>query len=284
MSGRSVAVTRARSQASTLVRDLVSLGAEVVEVPVIAIEAGELSEREVDCVRRAAEFDWIVFTSQNGVSSFVEWRARCAAESDDPVPAKSARVPPKPRPGTAREDCEFGDVSPVPLKKLAAVGNATAAALRAHGFEVELVPDTFTAAGLLEMFERLSPAERGRTALLPRADIATRELPDGLARLGLAVSEVSIYRTVAARPPEDTVERLAMGGVDFVTFTSASTATNLAIALGRRRFVELSERSCFASIGPVTSARLRELGATIGVEAQQSNIAGLIRAIVSALE
>ena len=212
----------------------------------IKTETAVLSPTELDVIADVDCFDWVFFTSQNGVDPFFD--ALFTRKMD----ARSLAT-----------------------TKVAAIGQATANALKHRGIFPDLVPTTFTTGGLLASFTNLSPAERGERALLPRADIATKELPAGLRALGLEVTEIATYHTVQANPHPAELLRLREGEVDYVTFTSSSTARNLAKLLGSNDFIIASERSRFVSIGPITSAAIRELGATVAVEAERSDIPGL---------
>jgi uroporphyrinogen III methyltransferase/synthase len=250
--GQSVVVTRSRSQASKLSSRLRALGALVIELPAIEIEDVDLNDDDLSKLSTLAEFDWVFFTSQNAIPSFFDNLAKLDLDSR-----------------------AFSGV------KIAAIGGATADALRERGLNPDLVPEKFTSAGLLAAFETLPDEERGRRALLPRADIASRELPDGLQKLGLECLEIDIYRTVPASQDEKILKQLLDGPVDYFTFASSSTVENLADMIGRGKFVELSNKSAFISIGPVTSDKIKELGGRITREAERSDIDGLVDAILA---
>jgi uroporphyrinogen-III synthase len=194
--GRRVVVTRAREQASHLVEQLQALGAEVVEVPVIAIAP---PEDDGAALRRALAdgegYDWIVVTSANGVAALV-----------------------------AAADGSLGSLG---RARTAVVGPATADALRRHGVEPDLVPERFVAEGLLEVFPR---AESPGRVLLAQADLARPVLAEGLRERGWTVEAVTAYRTVAA--PVDEAARAAIAAAHAVTFTSASTVENFVASVG----------------------------------------------------
>ena len=192
--GRSVVVTRAREQASELVEQLEALGAEVVELPAIAVEALEFEVPDLD------RYGWIVFTSANAVSGFFDR-------------------------GLAPSGLDARALAGVAV---AAIGFATETELLARGVRADLVPDRFVAEALLEVFPDPSD-ERG--LLLPRAEHARDVLPDGLRARGYEVDVLAVYRTVAARLDPAAVERVLTGGVDAITFTSSSTVTNFCDAV-----------------------------------------------------
>ena len=233
--GQVVAVTRARAQASELASRLRGLGAEVIETPAIRIEP--LSWY----LPRLTSYDLACFTSPNGVQILFDGLA------------------------------ELGqDARAFAGTKVAAIGPGTAAALRAHGIEPDIVPERSVAEALLEAIAADGDLA-GRRALLARAREARDVLPEGLRQLGAEVDDVAIYETVAE--PIDS-ERLR--DATYVTFTSSSTVRFFlsgggAIANGAR----------VVSIGPVTSETLREHGIEPDVEASQHDIDGLVAALVA---
>ena len=193
--GRSVVVTRAREQASELRRRLEGLGAEVIELPAIAIEPLAFDVPDLSTYR------WLVFTSANGVVAFFD-RALAPAGLD-------ARA--------------------VAGLRLAAIGPGTAAALAERGLNTDLLPERFVAESLLEAFPAAGGGER---VLLARAEHARDVLPAGLSERGYAVDVLAVYRTVTATPDADALDRVRRGEVDALTFTSSSTVTNLCDLLG----------------------------------------------------
>jgi len=193
--GRSVVVTRAREQASELRARLTALGAEVLELPAIAIEPVSFTVPDL------REFAWVVFTSANGVDAFFD-RGLAPAGLDSRALAPS---------------------------RLAAIGPGTAAALARRGLRPDLVPERFVAEALLEAFPDASGRQR---VLLARAELARDVLPDGLAAKGYAIDVLAVYRTVAATADPAVVERVRAGRVDAITFTSSSTVHNFCDAVG----------------------------------------------------
>ena len=258
--GLRVLVTRTRQQASELRRELNELGAETIEAPTIElvppVDATEFHEAVDALCRRdgVSGFDWLVLTSANGVE------ALAARMREIGVDARSLH-------GT----------------KIAAVGEATADALeRTLAIRPDLIPTRFVGESLAgELLAR----EGGRRAdgsarrfLLLRADIARPALPKMLREGGADVTEATAYETrLVAELPAEVVAALEAGEVDWVTFTSASTAKNLVELLGEKR--ELLRRVKIASIGPITSEAVRGLGFEVAVEAAQSDVEGLAAAI-----
>jgi uroporphyrinogen III methyltransferase / synthase len=194
--GRTVAVTRARAQAGELSARLRRLGAQVCEVPTIAIgdpaDGGDALAAAVDGV---GGYDWVVLTSPNGAERF------------------------------ARRLRDGRDLAGV---RLAAIGPGTAAALARWHLVADLVPERFVAESLLEAFG--DPPDGGGRVLLARAAVARDVLPDGLRARGWQVDVVESYRTVAA--PFDDAARVAVAAADAVTFTSSSTVDHFVAAGG----------------------------------------------------
>jgi len=247
--GRRVLVTRTRQQASVLRQKLADLGADVLEAPTIElVPPGDW--RAVDAaVRDVRGCDWLLLTSAHAVNALAE------------------------RLAVLRLDARH-----LAGVKVAAIGDATAAALRQRlGIAADLVPTRFVGESLAgELIAKQDIA--GRRVLLLRADIARPALPRLLTEAGAAVTEVVAYHTrMAASLPAGVLDALRAGRVDWVTFTSSSTATNLAALLGAE--VALLERVRIASIGPITSATVRELGLTVAVEAQAATVDALVAAI-----
>jgi uroporphyrinogen-III synthase len=193
---------------------------------------------------------WVIFTSANGVEAVF---ARLEALALD------ARV--------------FGGAS------IAAIGPATAAALRQHGLRADYAPAEALTSAILADFRRRDL--RDVRVLLPRADIAPPDLADGLAALGAVVQSVVAYRTVPAEGLAAEARRaLAGGAVDTACFTSSSTVRNLVDALDGD--VALLAPLTVACIGPVTAATARELGLRVDVVAREHTVTGLVAALCEA--
>jgi len=231
LTGRSVAVTRARVQASPLAARLRALGATVVEAPAIRIEPLEAT------LPNLASFDLLCVTSPNGARRLLEL-VRDARDLRGPA--------------------------------IAAIGPGTADALRAGGIEADIVPPRAVAESLVEALE----GRPVRRALIARAERARDVLPDALRERGAEVEVLALYRTVAE--PLDDAARAAALGADYVTFTSASAVRFFVEAAGRLDGPQL------VSIGPITSAALREHGLEPDVEANEHTPDGLVAALLDA--
>lgn len=246
--GQSVVVTRAAVQAAGLCRRLRRLGAQVLPIP--AIEFAEPSDwTPADAaIGRLREYDWLVFTSVNGVDRFV-----------------------------GRLDASPRDLRDLPAR-ICAIGPATAARVRALHLTVDLVPQEFVAESLAESFQDIDL--RGRKVLIPRAERARELLPESLAAMGADVNVVPVYKTVLPERSRAAAAATWRAGKapSWVTVTSSSTVRNLT------RLVRKEElrRSKIASIGPVTTETARELGLEVAAQASPFTVPGLVQAICAA--
>ena len=245
LSGRRIVVTRARAQASDFAAALEALGAEVVQFPTIRIAPAADPEPLRQAAARAGSFDWIVFTSVNGVERF--WYE------------------------LVQQNCDARSLGGV---RVCAIGPATAAELERRGIRADVVPDEYVAEAAVQALAAADDL-KGRRILLPRADIARAVLPEQLRERGAEVVEVDAYTTVQDGSGADGVRRLiAQGAVDLVTFTASSTVTHYTDLLGTGL-----GGAKVASIGPITSRTARERGLAVDVEAEEYTIPGLVRAI-----
>ncbi|HEX2093115.1 MAG TPA: uroporphyrinogen-III C-methyltransferase [Longimicrobiaceae bacterium] len=243
--GRRIVVTRARAQASDFAAALEALGAEVIQFPTIRIVDPADPAPLLRAASEADRFDWIIFTSVNGVSRF--WSALRRA---------------------GRDTRSLAGVS------LCAIGPATGAAIEMEGAHPDLVPDRFVAESVVEALVQEVDL-RGTRILLPRAEEARSVLPEALRERGVEVVEIVAYRTVPDGAESEVLRaRLQAEEIDLVTFTASSTVRNYVEILG----TEVG-RAEVASIGPITSATARELGLPVHVEAEQHTIPGLVQAI-----
>jgi uroporphyrinogen III methyltransferase/synthase len=248
MFNQRVIVTRSRSQVSRLTEALEELGAEVIEAPAIVISPLGDDRAFIEVMDSLAEetFDWIAFTSPNGVEEF------------------------------ARQCRRHGlDARALGRSKLAAVGPATAQALGRVFLQPDLVPDEFTTEAMgkaLARFDNLS----GKSILLIRSDIAPRGLGDILRQAGARVKDLSIYQTCKpASLPAEANQALLDGKVDWITFTSSSTVENFLALAGQ----SLLNGPKLAAIGPVTAEALKRHDLTPAVIAQPYTIDALLEAM-----
>ena len=243
--GRRIVVTRSRAQSGKLSNALRDLGADVYELPLIRREPPPDLREFAELVQDAHGYEWIVFTSANGVDSFFEIFYKL-----------------------------YDDAREIGGAKLAAVGAATAQRIKEHHFHVDLVAENFHAESLVETFRKQTDVENVKI-LVVRPEEASGTLAAGLAKMGAIVDEGLAYRTVAE--PEDRTrarERLETEGADLAVFTSSSTVRNF-FALK----LPLPSGLKFASIGPVTTKTMKECRVRPAVEAARHDIPGLVEAI-----
>ncbi|CAN3126973.1 uroporphyrinogen-III synthase [Mycobacterium sp. smrl_JER01] len=248
--GWTVLVPRTKDQAGEMSDRLVGHGALPIEVPTIAVEPPRSPAQMERAVKGLVDgrFQWVVFTSTNAVRAVWE------------------------------KFNEFGlDARAFSGVKIACVGQATAERVRAFGINPELVPTgEQSSLGLLDEFppfdDIFDPVNR---VLLPRADIATETLAEGLRELGWEIEDVTAYRTVrAAPPPAHTREMIKTGGFDAVCFTSSSTVRNLVGIAGKPH-----ARTIVACIGPKTAETAAEFGLRVDVQPEVAAVGPLVEAL-----
>ncbi len=247
---KTVVVTRTREQASELVALISALGAECLECPTIRVVPPEDWAPLDAAIDRLDTYDWLVLTSVNGVSFFFD---RLYERGRDVRALKDVRT--------------------------ATIGPATAKRLRDFGLNSDIVPKTYQAESIIEVFKEKSM--EGKKVLLPRAKAARPILPVELRKMGATVDEIPAYQTEQARENVDVlIRRLEDRSVDILTFTSSSAARNFKALLPPERFERLIEGVTVASIGPITANTARELGFKVDIEATEYTIPGLCDAIL----
>ncbi|WP_284637856.1 uroporphyrinogen-III C-methyltransferase [Paenibacillus silviterrae] len=255
--GKRILVTRARSQASELVDQIDELGGEAVEFPVIRTQAPSdpaAQQALHQAMKRLNEYDWVMFTSVNGVEHFFQ---------------------------TLRE--LKLDIRSMYKARIAAVGPKTAEALEQYGLQPEQVPAKFQGDALPGALE--GELKEGQRVLLPTADIARETLPTKLEELGLQVTKADVYETVLeTNGGTDIIELLEQNKIHIITFTSSSTVTNLLKALrelGVEKPLELLGGCQIACIGPLTAQTAREAGMQVDYLAEEATVASLVKSMYS---
>ncbi|MDP9053109.1 MAG: uroporphyrinogen-III C-methyltransferase [Acidobacteriota bacterium] len=244
--GQRIVVTRAREQASVLSKMLHELGAETIELPTIEIQPAADYSALDRAVARLPEYDWIIFTSTNGVRFFLDRLDRSRFDT------RAMRG------------------------RLCAIGPATRDALERFHLKVDVVAERYVAEGLLASLAGFDL--NGARILIARAAVARDLLPNELERRGAQVDVVEAYRTVTPNGLAERAAEIIARKPDWITFTSSSTVRNLVEALG----AEWPSGLQCASIGPVTTATLRENGLHAAVEAGRHTIPGLVEALLAA--
>ena len=243
-----ILVTRAAHQAGKLSEGLRDAGAEPVEVPVLEIRPPASYDPLDAAFRNLHQYNWLILTSANAVQALVERSAACGIVNNDQTP------------------------------KIAAVGKATAEAARAAGFTVALTPKEYVAESLLESLANISEGQR---ILLARAAIARDLIPDRLRATGAIVDVVDAYRNAIPQEAPDKLRAALASHIDAATFTSSSSVTHLA-EVARDAGIAFPFAGVKAiSIGPITSATLREHNWPPDAEADPHDIPGLIAAVLS---
>jgi len=251
--GRRIVVTRAREQASGFLKTLSGLGADCIEFPTIEVVPPESWDPLDAAIRQLSRYDWLLFTSANGVKYFLE-----------------------------RLDNGGKDVRDLRGLRIGAIGPGTAGAWSAMGIKPDLVPDEYRAEAVVEAMARFGV--KGRKILLPRAVKAREILPEALREMGAEVDVVPAYRTV--RPAHDVKRVEGMferGEIHMITFTSSSTVTNfMGMFKGKEEKVrEWMEPVIVACIGPITAKTAEKLGFQVDIMPPAYTIDSLTEAIVA---
>lgn len=250
--GKCVMVTRERSQARELVEQIEALGGEAFAFPLLKMIPPHDYKQLDEAIRTLDTYDWLIFTSVNGVRFFFE-----------------------------RMD-GLGVAVQEYAGRVAAVGPKTAAALEERGLLVEVIPSDFVAEGLLTSLR--TELLDGQRVLLPRADIARKLLPEELRKMGMAVTEVDVYQTVIdAEMAPQAAERLQRGEIDAILFTSSSTVSHFVQAMSSWITPTWLDRVHIACIGPITAQTAQKLGLQVDVVAQEYTIDGLLDALLKNL-
>lgn len=245
--GKTVVVTRARAQASALTKKLEAQGARVLEVPAIKIVPPADFAPLDKAIAEIDTYKWLILTSVNGVEYFFDRLLKAGKD--------------------ARALCGV---------KIAAIGSATAEALKCYGITADLIPSAYKAEELADALAKDTKA--GDKLLLARAKVARNVLPERLRALGAQVDVVTAYETVAdCQNKEELLEALESGEASLVTFTSSSTVTNLLDVLADKK--DLLNKVALAAIGPVTAETLEKHGLKPAVSAAEYTIDGLMTAI-----
>ena len=244
-----VLITRPRAQSESFASALRAAGFESIYFPVIEIRPIENNTELDKAIKNIEKYDWVVFTSVNA-------------------------VPPTVSPHFLQKwgECPEGTRG----VKVAAIGPKTADALRKHNIEPDFIPDEYVAEAILSGLGDL----KNKWVLLPRAEIARKDLPEAILKAGGIAHEIVVYQTLPAEVDADGLSALK-SGVDVVTFTSASTVENFIAVMRQNKLdpLNLPNNPLFACIGPITEQAAREEGLVNLVVAKEYTTEGLIEAI-----
>ncbi len=248
--GQRIVVTRTRDQASQLSNQLSERGADVLEIPTIKITDPEERIALVEAMAGISAYDWLVFTSPNGVTSFFDYFFKA-----------------------------HDDIRAIGICRIAAVGPATAAKLKERHLRVDAMPEEYVATKVAEAISKKDNVENLRVLIL-RAEVASPELPKQLEELGAIVDDVACYRTVPETEDlNGAAAKLVEEGADWVTFTSSSTVENFHARFNLPELKKKFPGLKLLSIGPETSKAITALGLQPNVEAKPHNIDGMVSAL-----
>ncbi|KJS22541.1 MAG: HemD protein [Clostridiaceae bacterium BRH_c20a] len=249
--GKRILVTRSREQASDLSEKIEDLGGEAWEYPTIVIEE-PLDFAPLDrAISNATEYDWIIFTSVNGVKAFFNRMAKLKIDIR-----------------------KLGNV------RFCAIGPKTKEAIEEKGLLVEYVPEVFRAEAIVDGLK--NTLQSGQKILLPRADLARPVLLDSLQELNLQVDEAIAYRTVNnTEDSKELLEKIINKEINVITFTSSSTVKNFIELLEGNNAEELLKGITVACIGPITAETAQEMGLKVNITAEKYTIDGLISALLN---
>jgi uroporphyrinogen-III synthase len=248
LAGRSIVITRNENRAGGLIRRIEALGGKAIVFPTIEIRDPDSWQACDNAIRSIDAFDWVVFPSANAAYYFFQ---------------RSKKF-------------EVGAVAP----KIAAVGKKTADALRRLGRDVDLVPDEFTARGLLQAIANHDV--KNKRILLPTSDIARDELNDGLRRLGAHVERVVIYKTAANRSinTDEMSRKIEEGEIDCVTFFSPSAFEYFVELVGEPVIENIKDNSvAIAAIGPTTAGAISARNLDVTIQPRRSLEEELVEAL-----
>ena len=225
----------------------------MLEIPTINIRCRPPADEDlVDALLELNSYDWLVFTSPNGVTTFFDYFFR-----------------------------QFHDMRDIGGARIAAVGPATAQKLKELHLQVDLMPDEALATSVAEAFGKFESVENLRICLL-RAEVANPELPAALEAMGAIVDDVAVYKTVPeTEDPHGVVANFQERGADWIIFTSGSTVTNFHARFDLPALLKQLPQIKIASIGPETSKAIAALGIRPTVEARRHTTEGLVEAITA---
>jgi len=252
--GKRIVITRARAQASSLVSKLSRLGAQCIEIPTIKIVPPEDISPLKKSIENIDNYDWLVFTSVNGVKFFFDTLFDMGK-----------------------------DVRSLGHLKLACIGPVTKERLQDYGIISDILPETYRAESVIKAFSNIEL--KNKKILLPRAKKARTILPEELTRMGAKVDEVIAYETLLdMNKKEELINLLQDSEIDAVTFTSSSTVSNFISLFDSKDSRKLLKNIITASIGPITSETARSLDIEPEIEAKEFTIQGLVDSLLAYYE
>ena len=253
--GQRIVVTRRTGQAGKFAARLQQLGADVLEVPTIRLTEPTHREGIIDALLELNSYEWLIFTSANGVTAFFDLFFR-----------------------------RFQDLRDLGGARIAAVGPKTAGKLSELHLQVDLMPEEYVSKKIVAEFKKYQNIENVKMCLL-RAEVANRDLPDALEEEGAIVDDIAIYKTVAETEDRTgAAARLLEEGADWVTFTSGSTVEHFHTRFNLPKLVKKFPQLKIASIGPETTKAITALGLDPAIEAKEHTTDGLLAALLKTVK
>lgn len=248
--GKNIAITRAKEQSLPLKHLLQEQGANVIQLPTIDITPIDNFDEIDENIKTLEQFNWIIFTSTNGIKHFFN-----------------------------RLYTNGFDARKLSHSKIVVIGSATLKELKKHGIKADLMPQKHLSSEIIEELQRLNEIN-GKSFLLPRSDIAMDDIVKNLEKAGGKVTNTPIYKTIIPTNEINKIKTsITIEDIDLITFTSPSTIENLISMLSKEELKKL-QNIPKASIGPVTTTKIMELGQQISTEASSHNIEGLVECII----
>lgn len=252
--GKRIVITRARAQASSLASKLSKLGALCIEIPTIQIVAAEDTAPLKKSIENIKNYDWLVFTSVNGVKFFFDTLFDMSH-----------------------------DVRVLGHLKFACIGPVTKERLKNYGIISDILPETYRAESVIDAFSTVEIKDK--KILLPRARQARTILPEELIKMGAQVDDIAAYETILNTDgKKDLISLLENNGIDAITFTSSSTVSNFMSLLESKDIKKLLENVVIASIGPITSDTAKSFDIEPDIEAKEFTIQGLVNSLMAYYE
>lgn len=252
LQGKRILVTRAKAQASALSLQIQKNGGVPIELPLISCVEVDEKEEIIAAITTLHTYDWIVFTSKNGIDFFMKEYLK--------------------RLGNQRIPC-----------KIAVVGKKTEDSLVYYGLTADLLPEKFVAESLLESLVKVVPT--GARVLIPRGNLARDVIPDGLRAKHIIVQELTVYETVIEKSSKEQLyDAIKNREIDIITFTSSSTVDHFVQLLQGTNWREYIDKIIFVSIGPITTRTMRQNRLPVHIEPEEYTIQGMLSSIMETLK
>lgn len=252
LQGKRILVTRAKAQASALSLQIQKNGGVPIELPLITCT--EITDKTAidNAIKTIHTYDWIVFTSKNGIDFFMKEYKAFRRDSEIPC-------------------------------KIAVVGKKTEDSLLSYGLKADLLPETFVAESLLQSLRKV--VRTNERVLIPRGNLARNVIPDGLRANQIFVQELTVYKTVIEKRSKDHLyNTIKNGDIDIVTFTSSSTVDHFVRLLEGTNWREYIDQLMFVSIGPITTQTMVKNQIPVHIEPEEYTIQGMLTSIKEALQ